>query len=202
MLRTIGELTETYVKLTRADTAQTEYYFRNMFFRGYWSDEQHERGLPKEVRNMLISGEFVWMQFQSSTIEDWAACAVQYTRALEYELHRRLYAPCGERLVTRDGAPMKANQFTIGTVLFLYSERKKNTNWSTLIQFVAQPSGMTEDMLRQLVIDIDALRIDRNKVAHTEHVDEALASKIRDTVIGPHGQPGLLYRVCSQLNPP
>lgn len=202
MLRTIGELTETYVKLTRADTVQTEYYFRNMFFRGYWSDEQHERGLPKEVRNMLISGEYVWLQFQSSTIEDWAACAVQYTRALEYELHRRLYEPCGQLLVTRDGTPMKSNQFTIGTVMFLYSERKKNTNWATLMQKVAQPSGITEDTLRQLVIDIDALRADRNKVAHTVHVDEALASKIRDVVLGPHGHLGLLYRVCSQLNAP
>ena len=46
---------------------------------------------------MLISGEYVWTQFQRTTIEDWAACAVQYTRALEYELHRRFYDPCGIR---------------------------------------------------------------------------------------------------------
>jgi hypothetical protein len=202
LLRTIGELTESYVKLTRADTAQTEYWFREWVFREHWSDEKSPRGLPKEVRNMLISGEFVWMQFQASTIEDWAACAVQYTRALEHEIHRRLYDPCGLRLVTKDGFPMKPNQFSIGTVMFLYSERKKNANWDTLLELVARPSSIDEQALKQLVIDIEALRLDRNKVAHTERVDATLAGKIRELVLGHQGQPGVLYRLCSSLNPP
>ena len=202
MLRTIGELTETYVKLTHVDTAQTEAGLREWIFGRYWSDGQHQRGLPQQVRNMLISGEFVWMQFQLSTIEDWAACAVQYTRALEYELHRRLYDPCGLRLVTREGLPMKPNQFTIGTVMFMYSERKKNPNWQTMLELVAGPSGIDEQALRQLVIDIEAVRPARNKVAHTEKVDAALARDIREAVLGQHGRPGLLYRLIAQLNPP
>jgi hypothetical protein len=202
MLRTIGELTETYVKLTRADTTQTESGLREWIFGQYWSDALHQRGLPQEVRNMLISGEFVWMQFQLSTIEDWAACAVQYTRALEYELHRRFYDPCGLRLVTREGQAMKPNQFTIGTMMFLYSERKKNANWQTMLELVAGPSSIDEQALRQLVIDIEAIRANRNKVAHTEKVDAALARSIREAVLGQHGRPGLLYRLIAQLDPP
>jgi hypothetical protein len=202
MLRTIGELTETYVKLTRADTAQTEYGLREWIFGDYWSDEREERGLPKEVRNMLISGEFVWLQFQLSTIEDWAACAVQYTRALEFEIHRRLYEPCGQQLVTKEGAPMQPHQFTIGSVIYLYRDRKKNTNWTTVLDMVARPSGIAEDTFRQLLDEIEMLRIDRNKVAHTQHVDALLARRIRETVLGQHRQPGLLYRLCTQLNAP
>lgn len=202
MLRTIGELTETYVKLTRADTTQTEYGLREWLFGQHWSDEKHARGLPRDVRNMLISGEFVWMQFQTSTIEDWAACAVQYTRALEFEIHRRLYEPCGQLLVTKDNTPMLPQQFTIGSVIYLYRDRKKNTNWSTVLNMVAQPSGINEQTLKLLCDEIEELRGDRNKVAHTQHVDAQLASKIRRQVLGQPGQPGLLYRLCSQLEPP
>jgi hypothetical protein len=202
LLQTIGELTETYVKLTRADTAQTEYTLREWVFGQHWSDTTNGRGLSALVRNMLISGEYVWLQFQGSTVEDWAACAVQYTRALEYEIHRRIYEPCGERLITRDGFPMLSRQFTMGTVMFLYSERAKNSNWQTVLAQVAQPSGINELDMRQLVIDINALKDDRNKVAHTEHVNAALAHKIRAAVLGRQGQPGLLYRLITQLQLP
>jgi len=70
------------------------------------------------------------------------------------------------------------------------------------LELVAQPSGIDEQALRQVVIDIEALRLDRNKVAHTERVDAALARKIRETVLGQQGQHGLLYRVCSLLDAP
>ena len=70
------------------------------------------------------------------------------------------------------------------------------------MELVAQPSGIDEQALRQVVIDIEALRLDRNKVAHTERVDAALARKIRETVLGQQGQHGLLYRVCSLLDAP
>jgi hypothetical protein len=202
LLQTIGELTETYVKLTRADTAQTEYTLREWVFGNYWDEAHHARGFPPLVRQMLISGEYVWLQFQSSSVEDWAACAVQYTRALEHEIHRRIYEPCGERLVTREGLPMTSRGFTIGTVINLYIQRTSNTNWQTVLERVAQPSGIDEAIMKQLVKDIEALRLDRNKVAHTEHVNEALARKIRERVLGRQGQPGLLYRLITQLKPP
>ncbi|KPV53319.1 hypothetical protein SE17_10360, partial [Kouleothrix aurantiaca] len=202
MLRTIGELTESYVKLTRADTMQTEHYFRNMFFRGYWSDEQHERGLPKPVRDMLVSGEFVYLQFQMSSIEDWAACAVQFTRALEYEIHRRLYEPSGQRLIGKGNRPMQPRDFTFGSAYYLYKNRAQNTNWSTTLERVARPSNIDEQSLITLLEEIDTLRSARNKVAHTHKVDAALAEQIRDVVLGGHGRPGLLYRLCKSLNPP
>jgi hypothetical protein len=201
LLQTIGELTETYVKLTRADTAQTEHTLREWVFGEYWSTTASARGLALDARNMLISGEYVWLQFQGGTVEDWAACAVQYMRALEYEIHRRIYAPCGEALVTRDGLPMLARQFTLGTVVFLYRDRDKNTNWQTVLDRVAQPSGIDQAALRQLIIDINSIKDDRNKVAHTEHVNAALAQKIRSAVLGKQGEPGILYRLITQLQP-
>ncbi|MDQ2998729.1 MAG: hypothetical protein M3R61_16990, partial [Chloroflexota bacterium] len=201
LLRTVGELTDTYIKMSRADTRQTEQGLREWVFGHYWNDALHPRGLPEAVRNMLISGEYVWNEFQHSTIKDWAACAVQYTRALEYEIHRRIYDPCGTRLIFR-GKSMQPKQFTIGSVKFLYEDREKNTNWQTVLALVAQPSAIDEADLIQLVIDIESIREDRNKVAHAEHVDSALANKIRGIVLGQQGQTGLLYRLSSLLNPP
>lgn len=201
LLRSIGELTESYVRLTRADTAGAERKFREWIFGEYWSEEQHARGLAKTPRDMLISGEYVWEQFQGSTIDDWAACAVQYTRALEFEIHRRLYEPCGTRLVTREGKEMLSHQFTIGTVIFLLHTRGSN-NWATLLECVARPSGISEQDLEAILIDIRRLRNDRNKVAHTAHVDRTLATNIRAAVLGTRSATGLLYRICSMLAAP
>lgn len=201
-IRTIGELTDTYMQLTRPDTVHTENVLREWVFAEYWSDETHRRGLAGEARHMLISGEFVWNHLVHSTIEDWAACAVQYTRALEYELYRRFYEPCGRRLFRQEGDPMQPKQFTIGTPMFIYRERKKDANWSIVLERVALPSGADEATLRQLVIDVEQLRGDRNRVAHTEAVDKTIAGRVRDTVLGRPGQPGLLLRLCSTLDPP
>ncbi len=202
VLTTIGELTESYVKLTRADTVQIERNFSEWVFGQYWQDTAHPRGLPAIVRNMLVSGEYVWNEFQRITIEDWAACAVQYIRALEYEMHRRLYDPCGTQLLKSDGTPMESHQFTFGSPAPMYYNRKKSTNWQTLLTCVAQPSGVDEQALKTLIMDIEAIRLDRNKVAHTERVDAALAAKIREAVLGQRHQPGLLLRLSSMLDAP
>jgi hypothetical protein len=151
---------------------------------------------------MLIAGEYVWADFGRTTIEDWAACAVEYTRALEYEMHRRLYDPCGTTLLNKDSTPMQSKHFTFGSPAPMYFNRKTSPNWQTLLDRVAAPSGIDEATLKQLILDIDKIREDRNKIAHTEIVDKPLAKKIREAVLGQHGQPGLLYRLCSSLNPP
>lgn len=55
-------------------------------------------------------GEYVWLNYQEVTLKDWAAPAIQYCRALEFELRRRLYDPCPQKyLLTRVG-------FTLGTI--------------------------------------------------------------------------------------
>ncbi|GAB4172365.1 MAG: hypothetical protein Fur005_34120 [Roseiflexaceae bacterium] len=202
LFRSLGELTERYIRLTQADTAQVERTLQEWVFGEYWSDQQHLRGLPQLVRQMLVSGEYVWVQFQNSSVEDWAACAVQYTRALEFEIHRRIYQPCGNRLVTREGTPMGPNQFTIGTVIHLYSMRRQNSNWQTIQEHVVQPSGIDEASMRDLCMAIESVRTARNKVAHTEHVDANLAKHIREQVLGKQGQPGLLIRLAQHLRPP
>lgn len=201
VLRTIGELTESYIKLTRADTTQTEQTLREWVFGTYWDMTKTPRGLSQLARQMLISGEYVWNQFQQSTVEDWAACAVQYTRTLEHELHRRLYDPCGRHLRNRYGKPMRSKDFTIGTPGNAYDYRHDNHNWQTLLDYAAKPSGIDEATLVQLVADIESVRPMRNKVAHTDHVDTHLARELRETLLGAHGKQGLLLRLISVLDP-
>ena len=159
VLSTLGELTESYIKLTRADTTQIERNFREWVFGEYWQDNAHPRGLPDMVRHMLVSGEYVWNEFQRTTIEDWAACAVQYIRALEYEMHRRLYDPCGTLLLKSDGSPMESHQFTFGSPAPMYYNRKRSPNWQTLLTQVAQPSSVDEIALKTLILDIEAIRV-------------------------------------------
>jgi hypothetical protein len=117
-------------------------------------------------------------------------------------MHRRFYDPCGIRLVKSDGTSMEPHQFTFGSPAPMYYNRTKSTNWQTLLTFVAQPSGVDEQALKTLILDIEAIRLDRNKVAHTERVDAALAEKIREAVLGQRNQPGLLLRLSSMLDAP
>ncbi len=196
----IGELTETYIKLSRADTAQIALTLE-WALAPYWRDDQHLHGLPATVRTMLVSGEYVWHDFQGSSVEDWAASAVQFVRALEHEMQRRIYEPCGAALLAQDGAPMQPKQFTFATPYFSYALGKHNGNRQTLADRVAMPSGLTEAELWQLFQDIEKLRIDRNAIAHTDAVDKALAARVHAAVIGSPGAPGLLRRLLA-LKPP
>jgi hypothetical protein len=196
----IGELTETYIKLSRADTAQVVQVLQ-WALAPYWHDAHHPHGLPLVVRNMLVSGEYVWLDFQRSSVEDWAACAVQFVRALEHEMHRRIYGPCGDALLTKDGTPMQPAQFTFATPFFSYAQGKRNGNRRTLVEKVAVPSGLTEAELWQLFQDIEKLRPDRNTIAHTNAVDKTLAARVHDAIIGHPGAPGLLHRLLA-LKPP
>src|SRR5438132_13225305 len=64
---------------------------------------------------MLVSGEYVWHEYADNALDDWAAPAIQYCRALEFEVRRRLYhhAPSSFKL-TRAG-------WTLGVLKHLYS---------------------------------------------------------------------------------
>jgi hypothetical protein len=116
-------------------------------------------------------------------------------------MHRRIYEPCGEALLTKDGEPMKPKQFTFATPYFTYATGRRNGNRRTLVENVALPSGLTEDEFWRLLQDIEVLRHDRNTIAHTNVVDKALATRVHTAVIGSPGAPGLLHRLL-RLKPP
>ena len=171
-------------------------------FETYWRTESHPRGLGDDVRNMLISGEFVWNEFQRSTVKDWAACAVQYVRAIERELHHRLYQCCGTPSALQYyGKPMKPHQFTFGTVSTAYDRRQYgDQNWQTLVSRAALPSGADLNMFEEVIGIIAQLRVSRNQIAHSERIDQATAAAIRRATFGQPGTAGVLRRFVEMLD--
>jgi hypothetical protein len=206
VVHAIGELTESYLAWKQPDSlmAQIEekltWAFGNM-----WRADQHPRGLPEDVRNMLVSGEYVWNEFQQSEMRDWAACAVQYVRALERELHRRIYARCGKpSVLLYYDEPMNPHQFTFGTVSRAYRKRNDaapDPNWQTMLQHAAQASQADNAAFETLIADIARLRKNRNKIAHSERIDRGIAGTVRSAVLGQPDQAGLLRRFIELLDP-
>lgn len=201
LLKAIGELTESYLSHQQLDTTQIEEKL-TWVFEAYWSMESHPRGLADDVRNMLISGEFVWNEFQRSTVKDWAACAVQYVRAIERELHRRLYWCCGSPSALQYyGKPMKPHQFTFGTVSIAYERRQNgDQNWQTLLNRAALPSGADLNVFEEVIGIVAQLRVSRNQIAHSERIDQAAAAAIRRVTLGQPGTAGALRRLTEMLD--
>jgi len=206
LLHTMGELTESYVAWRQPDTVmgQIEEKLR-WAFGELWSANQHPRGLPEDVRNMLISGEYVWNEFLHLGMQDWAACAVQYVRALERELHRRLYAHCGNPSALRYyERPMTAHQFTFGSVSRAYRKRhhaEPDPNWHTLLEYAAHASGADAAAFEELIGDIARLRRSRNQIAHAARIDRGIAGTARTAILGQPGQEGVLRRLVALLDP-
>jgi hypothetical protein len=113
ILQQTGEMIEQYVRM-RGNTNQQEKFLHEGIFGEHW--DTHAYCLEQETQNILISGEYVWDEYQNIHLADWAAPAVQYCRALERErkqeplvlplLHlRRLpnYAPSNSPTVSTFG---------------------------------------------------------------------------------------------------
>jgi hypothetical protein len=205
LIDAIGDLADNYRKLIRPDTFQIEAKLK-WIFKVYWSDSTNtSRGLPEDVRNMLISGEFVWSDFQGSTVEDWAACAVQYVRAIERELYRRLYLRCGSSayLVNKQGYPLTSHEFTFGTVKFAFDKRKHNNpNWNTFVQRAVQPSKANYATFESVIADIVSLHKLRNDIAHSRTIEESQATLVQMTALGDSdtGHEGALPRFVALLD--
>jgi hypothetical protein len=204
IIHAVGEMVDQYMEWRQIDTGQIEEKL-TWVFGELWHADAHPRGLPDDVRHMLISGEYVWNEFQQIGVQDWAACAVQYVRALERELHRRLYARCGNpsRLRYYD-QDMRPHQFTFGSVSRAYRKREHaepDPNWQTLVECAALPSGADVATFTALIADIARISKNRNKIAHSERVDKALAGTVRSAVLGQPGTPGVLWRCAALLDP-
>src|SRR5207248_7684583 len=136
----------------------------------------------------------------AATLQDWAAPAIQYCRALEFECKRRLYTPCPNKyLLNRAG-------FTLGTITTAYLKRsfdgEAKNNWETLLWCVEQ-SGSDPQEFEQIVqrmVD-EAIIIKRNLLAHGGAVTGEIAASLRRSIIGDRIKPGVLCWLAEYVYP-
>jgi hypothetical protein len=193
----IGRAVEQYVKLFGNTIAIAE-NFERWVFGPYW--KQHPRSLAEATRNSLVSGEQVWQNYQEIKLEDWAAPAIQYCRALEHELQRRLYNPCpGKYMLNRAG-------FTLGTITTAYlrrsSDREAKNNWETFIWLVGEAGSQPHEFERIIkhMVEHD-IKDKRNQLAHGGAISREIASSLRESVIGDRNKPGILCWLAEYMEP-
>jgi hypothetical protein len=156
--------------------------------------------LAEATRNSLVSGEQVWQNYQEIKLEDWAAPAIQYCRALEHELQRRLYNPCsGKYMLSKAG-------FTLGTITSAYirrsSDREAKNNWETFIWLVRESGSQPhefESIIKHMVEH--AIKDKRNQLAHGGAITREIASSLRESVIGDRKKTGILCWLAENMGP-
>jgi hypothetical protein len=193
----IGRAVEQYVKLF-ANTSAIENMFEAWIFGEHW--KKHPRCLDEHARNVLISGEFVWQNYQEAILHDWAAPAIQYCRALEHEIHRRFDQPFHNQYhLTRSG-------FTLGTIPFAYNNRSRDENaahnWKLLIELIKKSGSNVAEFIT-LVDRINGEQVYkyRNLLAHGGIVNRDIASALRDSIIGDKHTPGVLCWLVEHIDP-
>lgn len=193
----IGRAVEQYVKLF-GNTRGIEENFERWVFGKYW--QQHSSCLSSTARDALVSGEYVWQNYQETTLTDWAAPAIQYCRALELELQRRLYHPCPNKYkLSRTG-------FTLGTITYAYINQSVNSeaqhNWDTLCWLVRNAGSNPQEFERIVKQMIDEkIKEKRNLLAHGGAVTKEIASSLRESIIGDRNKPGILCWLVEYIEP-
>lgn len=184
----IGRTIEHYVKMF-GNTSAIEENFERWVFGPYW--KQHPHSLAESVRHELVSGEYVWQNSQETALQDWAAPAIQYCRALEFELKRRFYLPASQHY------SLTGAGFTLGTLTYAYTkqtiDRKAQANWQVLLNRIAT-SGSDPGEFQHMVNRIihENIQEKRNTLAHGGIVTREDATQLRESIIGDRGNPGIL----------
>ncbi|HVB25622.1 MAG TPA: hypothetical protein VNG51_27040 [Ktedonobacteraceae bacterium] len=192
----VGRSVEQYVKLF-GNTTAIEENFERWVFGPYW--KQHPRSLSQEARNSLISGEFVWQHSQETFLLDWAAPAIQFCRAFEHELKRRLYYPCPDRY------QLSGANLTLGSITYAYKNQASNpkarNNWHTFLWVVQQCGNHPQDFER-MVLDMVSQNITekRNLLAHGGAITKEIAESLREAIIGNRSQQGMLCWLAEHLD--
>jgi hypothetical protein len=205
----IGLATELYAK-TRGNIRVYEEKYE-WAFGTYWKG--HGRALSQQARDMLLSGDFAWHEYSNVQLADWAAPAVQYCRALEYEIRRRIYNHCP----AVKGVPNDPNAFrvtgagwTLGTMERLYQlyqsqsalKGKDAHNWQILSGIISQAGCNMQDFTDMLTrLHNEQIVSTRNYLAHGEPIKHDMATRLRDQIIGKQGQEGLLSWIIKHLDP-
>jgi hypothetical protein len=124
--------------------------------------------------------------------------AIQYCRALELELRRRLYNHHRATYkLTRAG-------WTLGTPLHAFGRHDSNANhnWTLFMALVGSSSSdpaAFEAMLKRLIDG--RIRDQRNRLAHGEATTQPEAEAIRTLLIGTRSRPGVLCWLAEHLDP-
>jgi hypothetical protein len=213
----VGRAVEQYVKL-RGNTEAIREHFEQWVFGEHWSS--HAWCLGEDVRDMLLSGEYVWQEYRQlgDQLTDWAAPAVQYCRALERELKRRLFVQAqwkeykikGEYGWTL-GTPLHAYKYRAGLdqsgIATPFAQNGRH-NWSVMCGYLKQCSadeayGAAETAFAAMFAQLVAIALDdlRNKLAHGAPVSRATATIIRAAVVGSRQQTGALVWTTAHLQP-
>ncbi|BCL80116.1 hypothetical protein ccbrp13_25810 [Ktedonobacteria bacterium brp13] len=201
IFNSVGHAVEQYVSLagTAQMTQQIEEKFASWVFGTCWEKDPHS--LAANTRHTLISGEYVWQQYQEVTLQDWAAPAIQYCRALEFELKRRLHNP------SASDYPPNGPGFTLGTVDLAYRDRNKSSGngriiWRIFLHLVKQSNSdpkQFEELMRR--IHTQNVKDSRNSLAHGGAITKETAQTLREIVIGDRSNPGILCWLAEHLVP-
>ena len=192
----VGRSVEQHVKLF-GNTTAIEENFERWVFGSYW--KQHPRSLSQETRNSLISGELVWQNSQDTPLQDWAAPAIQFCRAYEHELKRRLYHPCPNKY------QLPGSGFTLGAITYAYnrqsSDSKACNNWQTFLWLVQQSGNQPRDFERLIQAMIDQnIKDKRNLLAHGGAITREIAESLREAIIGDRSKQGMLCWLAEHMD--
>ena len=200
LFKHISELAQSYMELVKPDTRYVNKVLGDIFG-AYWATAPD--CLHENVRNMLIAGEYVSTQLADSAINDWAVSAVQFVRALEYEMTRRLFHMCRGKLVSR-GQVMQEKHFTFGTPGYIVQNytTKAQHNWAVWEYSILEPFKVDKKQFMSLLTEINTLTQARNKIAHKDVVTQALAEDVRTKILGKRNQDGLLLQLIEMLKAP
>lgn len=199
----VGQAVERYVQIRgHARAVEDKLHW---IFQDYWASDGQPRRLAAATRRMLIAGEYVWTEFQGADAGDWASTAVQFVRAVEHEMFRRLYAPCGQpsSLLDKYGKKsLRSRDFTFGTISTAFERRNQpDHNWNKFVLHAAQASNADHAEFEAVMSQIAQLKDTRNLCAHKEPIGQQMATAAREAVIGTPGNAGLLVRLATLLEP-
>lgn len=194
ILQSVSRSIEQYVALV-GQTEEIEERCK-WIFAEYW--QEHPRCLDGATRRSLVSGEHIWKAYgDTTTLQDWAAPAIQYCRTLEFEIKRRLYIPC-QHLYKGLSLP---GSFTLGTLPYAHQQKDANAQrlWQTILSRVPGNKRNQFEHLVQLMASAEVSK-KRNALAHGATISKETAAELRELVIGHPGQQGLLRQLAELVD--
>lgn len=196
----VGRAVEQYVQL-RGNTESLEESYEEWIFGQHW--QQHAHCLAETTRRILLSAAYVWNEYKQTQLDDWAAPAIQYCRALETEIKRRLhdYYPNPKQ----GGFIFPHNQVTLGALEYMYQHKGQQDskhNWSlcmTLVNQARVQPKQFEEVIGRIVQEHVVTY--RNRLAHGGPITQNVAQSLRTTIIGNRNKPGILSWLAEHLPP-
>ncbi|MEO7020573.1 MAG: hypothetical protein ABI234_10525 [Ktedonobacteraceae bacterium] len=214
----VGRTIEQYVQ-RHGNTTAIEAHFEDWIFGDYW--KKHQRHLAEETRNNLLSGEYVWEEYtHAKGLQDWAAPAIQYCRALEKEMNRRIHDYYPKYKYYADVAQKGfSREMTLGFLIMMYHLQaedprpshapkyqediaKAKADWRLCEEIVKAANGNIADFATIIQrMDREGISKKRNLLAHGESVSQSDAQILRTVIIGQKEKPGILIWLAENLEP-